>query len=96
MSIHHKTIRSPLITEKNTLLRSEEGKYVFEVDPKATKPIIKSAIESLFNVKVAAVTTMIVKGKFKRVGKHSGYCSDRKKAIVKLVEGQVIDKFGEV
>ena len=95
MSIHHSIIRSPSITEKNTILR-EENKYVFEVDIKAQKPQIKRAIEKLFGVTVESVNTMIVKGKEKRMGKFAGYKSDWKKAIVKIAEGQTIDKMGEV
>jgi len=44
----------PIVTEKATILL-EQNKYVFEVIPKATKPEIKAAIESLFEVKVVSV-----------------------------------------
>lgn len=91
----HSTIIAPSITEKNTILR-EENKYVFEVDRKSNKAQIKKAIESLFNVKVEAINTMIVKGKKKRMGRFTGYRPNWKKAIVKLAEGQTIDKLGEV
>lgn len=96
MSRFHSIIRYPSITEKNTALRSSQNKYVFEVDPKATKPQIKKAIEVLFNVKVLSVNTMVVKGKLKRVGRYSGFRSDWKKAIVRLAAGQTITKFGDV
>lgn len=96
MSKFHNIIRYPSITEKNTTLRTAQNKYVFEVVNKSTKPEIKQAIEKLFNVKVLSVNTMVVKGKFKRMGKHAGYQSDWKKAIVRLAEGQTIAKFGEV
>ncbi len=94
-SNYYSTIISPSITEKNTILR-EENKYVFEVDRNSNKAQIKKAIEVLFNVKVEAVNTMIVKGKKKRMGKFTGYRPNWKKAIVKLSEGQTIDKLGEV
>jgi large subunit ribosomal protein L23 len=93
---HHSIIRYPSITEKNTQLRTSQNKYVFEVLPTATKPQIKAAVEKLFSVSVLSVNTMVVKGKFKRVGKSAGYRSDWKKAIVKLAAGQTISKFGEV
>jgi len=96
VSKYYSVIRSPSITEKNTTLRTDENKYVFEVDKNSTKIEIKKAVESLFNVKVASVNTMVVKGKKKRMGKFQGYRSDWKKAIVKLLEGHKIDKFGEV
>ncbi len=96
MSRFHSVIRSPSITEKNTTLRSDHNKYVFEVKRESNKKEIKRAVESLFNVKVESVNTMIVKGKRKRMGRFSGYRPNWKKAIVKLAEGQTIDKFGEV
>ncbi len=95
MSKYHSIIRAPSITEKNTMLR-EQNKYVFEVAIKSNKSEIKKAVEELFNVSVKTINTMVVKGKKKRMGRFSGYCSDWKKAIVTLAEGQSIDKFGEV
>jgi large subunit ribosomal protein L23 len=77
-------------------MREAENKYVFEVLRTASKPEIKTAVEKLFNVSVESVNTMIVKGKKKRMGKFSGYRSDWKKAIVKIQQGQKIEKFGEV
>ena len=88
-------IKAPIVTEKNTNLR-EKDKYVFEVEPKATKLQIKRAAEKIFDVKVVSVNTMVVKGKLKRMGKFSGFRSDRKKAIIKLVPGSKIKQLGEV
>jgi large subunit ribosomal protein L23 len=96
VSKYHSVLRYPSVTEKNTLLRTSQNKFVFEVLPQATKPQIKEAVEKLFSVKVLSVNTMVVKGKKKRVGKSMGYRSDWKKAIVKLAAGQTISKFGEV
>lgn len=96
MSKYHAVIRYPSITEKNTNLRSSQNKYVFEVAPTADKAEIKKAVEALFGVQVVSVNTMVVKGKLKRQGRHAGYRSNWKKAIVKLHEGQSIAKFGEV
>ena len=39
------TIKAPVITEKGSRLGQEEGKYLFKVDPKATKSDIKAAVE---------------------------------------------------
>jgi len=96
VSIYHSIIRSPSITEKNTQLKTGHNKYVFKVKRGSNKLEIKKAIEALFNVKVESINTMIVKGKRKRMGKFSGYRPNWKKTIVKLAEGQTIDKFGEV
>ena len=95
MSSYHSIVRAPSITEKNSILR-EDNKYVFEVARTASKTDIKRAVESLFDVTVQSVNTMIVKGKKKRMGRFSGYRNDWKKAIVKLPEGQTIEKMGEV
>ncbi len=96
MSKFHSVIIAPSITEKNTNMRADENKYVFEVKREATKTDVKNAVESIFNVSVEAVNTMIVKGKKKRVGRSVGYAGNWKKAIVKLADGQTIEKFGEV
>ena len=96
MSIYHTIIKYPSITEKNTTLRTGQNKYVFEVNPDATKPQIKKAVEKLFNVTVLSVNTIVVKGKKKRMGKYAGYRPDWKKAVVKIMTGQTIAKFGEV
>lgn len=84
------TIVSPIITEKATLA-SEHNQVVFQVALNASKPKIKEAVESLFNVKVEAVNTIRVKGKLKRFRGKPGKRNDIKKAIVTLAEGQMID-----
>lgn len=81
----HDIIKRPVITEHSADLMADK-KYTFEVSPKANKTEIKAAVESIFDVKVERVNTMNVKGKFKRMGRHAGYRSDRKKAIVQLSE----------
>jgi large subunit ribosomal protein L23 len=62
----------PIVTEKATLLL-EQNKYVFEVILKATKPEIKAAIESLFDVKVTGINTIRPPRKKRRVGRFIGY-----------------------
>lgn len=96
MSKFHAIIKYPSITEKNTTLRENQNKYVFQVLRTASKPEIKEAVEKLFGVSVLTVNTIVVKGKKKRMGRYVGYRSDWKKAIVKIQEGQSIAKFGEV
>jgi large subunit ribosomal protein L23 len=83
-------IVSPVITEKSTEA-SEYNKVVFNVARKATKPQIKLAVETLFNVKVKAVNTLNRKGKIKRFKGRLGKQSDVKKAVVTLQEGQMLD-----
>jgi large subunit ribosomal protein L23 len=86
----YQIIRSPVITEKATRL-GENSQMVFRVAIDATKPEIKEAIEGLFGVKVAAVNTLVQKGKTKRFKGRPGVRSDVKKAYVRLAEGQTID-----
>ncbi len=88
-------VRRPIVSEKATMLL-EQNKYVFEVVPKATKPQIKAAIESLFDVKVKSVNTLLPPRKKRRVGKFSGYKAQYKRAIVTLGAGDSITLFPEV
>ncbi len=76
-------ILKPIITEKSNS-ELQAGKYTFRVAKKATKVDIAKAAEAIFNVKVLSVNTMMVKGKEKRVGAHSGKRPDWKKAIVTI------------
>jgi large subunit ribosomal protein L23 len=87
---HYDVILSPVITEKATLL-SEKSQVVFKVAGGATKPQIKAAVETLFEVKVKAVNTLVRKGKKKLFKGRPGQQSDVKKAIVTLEPGQTID-----
>ena len=87
------TIIRPLVTEKATM-GNEHGQVSFVVAITATKPEIKAAVEMLFNVKVTAVNTSILKGKTKNFRGRPGRRSDTKKAIVTLAEGQAIDLMG--
>jgi large subunit ribosomal protein L23 len=83
-------IRAPAITEKSTLV-SEYNQVVFKVAPDATKAEVKSAVESLFNVKVKAVNTQVRKGKMKVFKNIRARQTDTKRAIVTLEEGHTID-----
>ncbi|HEY9742585.1 MAG TPA: 50S ribosomal protein L23 [Coleofasciculaceae cyanobacterium] len=85
----------PIVTEKATILL-EQNKYVFEVILKATKPEIKAAIESLFEVKVTSVNTLRPPRKKRRVGRFVGYKPQYKRAIVTLAAGDSITLFPEV
>ncbi len=86
----YELIRSPVITEKATLL-SEFNQVTFRVPVDADKFEIKAAVEELFKVKVASVNTLRQKGKTKRFRGRVGRRAETKKAIVTLAEGQSID-----
>ena len=83
-------IKAPVITEKSQMAK-ENGQYTFEVDPRANKTEIKSAIEKIFKVKVTSIKTLNVKPKKRRVGRYTGLTNRVKKAIVTLADGQTID-----
>jgi len=86
-------IRRPIITEKANIDKDRRNSYHFEVPLKVGRQEIREAVEAVFQVKVEAVRTAIVRGKAKRVGKHVGRRPDWKKAIVTLREGDHIDLF---
>lgn len=92
MKDYRDIIIKPIITEKSMGLLAD-NKYTFIVDKRANKTEIKNAIETIFNVRVEKVFTMIVKGKPKRMGRHVGRTSDRKKAVIVLKAGQKIKLF---
>jgi large subunit ribosomal protein L23 len=87
-------ILKPVITEASTQ-DLDSKRYVFDVDPRATKPQIKAAVEQIFEVKVIKVNVMNVKGKKKRVGRYVGYTNKRRKAIVTLSSDSKAIKFFE-
>ena len=84
-------ILAPVVSEKSNLLAEKRNQMTFKVLPNATKQEIKAAVELLFDVEVASVTTVITKGKVKRFGRTIGRRSDVKKAYVSLAAGQQID-----
>jgi large subunit ribosomal protein L23 len=88
-------LKTPHITEKTYRLINTRNAYTFIVDRNATKGQVKEAVETTFGVKVLSVQTTTVAGKGKRTGKkRMVYVQpDKKKAIVRLPEGQKISLF---
>nr|UAD87647.1 ribosomal protein L23 [Gracilaria salicornia] len=87
-------IKRPILTDKTTKM-VEDNKYYFAVEIKTKKSEIKQAVEKLFNVKVEKINTLIIKPQKKRIGKHTGYKSQYKKAIVKLNNKYRINLFSD-
>jgi len=85
-------IKYPLLTEK-TIKLVEQNKYSFCVDAQATKPLVKEAIEKLFEVKVTSINTSMQGLKKRRVGKFLGETSRYKRAIVTLAPEDSITLF---
>jgi len=61
----------PIITERGSDSMSI-GRYTFEVYIGANKNQIKKAVEDLFKVHVMDVNTMVIKGKFRGIGRLKG------------------------
>ena len=93
MDLHpFEILRRPIVTEKSTDMQ-ENGRYVFEVAPSATKHQIKWAVQQAFDVRVAKVNTMKKPGKMKRYGPRFTRQKASKKAIVTLAPGDTITIF---
>ena len=78
-------IKAPVITEKS-VNEISDGKYTFKVAVDANKTEVKKAVEEIFDVEVAKVNIMNVKGKKKRMGRFEGMTAASKKAIVTLTK----------
>jgi large subunit ribosomal protein L23 len=98
-------LKSPVVTEKSVILKEDStdenngrntGQVLtFRVDKKATKPEIKSAVEEIFNVKVATVRTVQYEGKVKKRGRQEGRRPSWKKAYVTLRKGEPMVDYAE-
>jgi large subunit ribosomal protein L23 len=91
--IQYEIIKRPLVTEKTNIQKEVSNQVTFEVDRRANRIEIKRAVEKIFNVRVAEVRTLQVKGKTKQRGRIIGKRRDWKKAVVKLMPGERIDFF---
>jgi large subunit ribosomal protein L23 len=96
MTTIYEVLRRPIITEKSNYQNSELGQFVFEVAPKASKAMIKEAIETLFDVTVLKVNVINVPAKRSRRSQSRRVLNRRgsyKKAIITLAPGDTIDIF---
>ncbi len=84
-------IKKPLFTEKGSSLKESQNKILVEVSRDANKIDIKKSVEEIFKVKVEKVSTINIKGKWKRQGRSIGKRSDRKKAVITLKKGEKLD-----
>ncbi|MDB9510837.1 50S ribosomal protein L23 [Kamptonema animale CS-326] len=84
-------LHKPILTEKATRMM-ELNQFTFDVAPKATKPIIKAAVEQMFNVKVIGMNTQNPPRKKRRVGKFMGFKPRYKRAVVTLADGEPLRK----
>jgi len=96
MTSIYDVLRRPILTEKSSHQYAKLNQYVFEVATNANKSMIKEAVETIFDVKVLRVNTMIMPAKRSRRAmsrrvliRKSAY----KKAIVTLAPGDTIAVF---
>jgi large subunit ribosomal protein L23 len=87
----YQVILSPIVSEKSVRTSDLNKQVVFKVRRDANKLAIAKAVEHIFNVKVAGVTTLNVKSKARRMGRILGRTKAWKKAYVSLAEGYDID-----
>jgi len=85
---------SPVVSEKSAMAADNDRRYTFKVMTDATKREIGRAVEVMFDVEVADVRVVNMKGKRKRFGAYQGKRKDWRKAYVKLKEGHDIDFSG--
>lgn len=90
----------PIITEKMTADSELNNRYGFLVDPKANKIQIKDAVEATYGVSVKKVRTMNYgptrKSRYTKTGVQHGKTNAKKKAIVDVVEGDIIDFYSNL
>jgi large subunit ribosomal protein L23 len=86
---------APIVSEKATSVAEKHNQVLFKVLRDATKTEIKAAVELMFKVEVASVSTVTQKGKVKRFGKSIGRRDHVKKAYVSLKAGQELNFSGE-
>ena len=87
---------APVVSEKATHIADKHQQVIFRVDPSATKPEVKAAVELMFSkkdkpIEVTSVQIVNVRGKNKRFGQYTGRRRSWKKAYVCLKEGQEIN-----
>jgi large subunit ribosomal protein L23 len=90
----YEVLRRPVVTEKSSRLGDESNQYVFEVDKRANKVLVKQAVEKAFNVTVVDVNVMIIRAKMGRFGRRIVIKNPAwKKAVVTLKPGERIAFF---
>ena len=86
----------PVVTEKSMALEAD-NKYVFLVNMRASKGAVANEVTRIYGVDVAEVNTMIMPGKKKRILRTNKFVKTkkRKKAVVRVADGQKIELVGK-
>jgi large subunit ribosomal protein L23 len=89
----YEVLKRPVVTEKSGRL-GDQNQYVFEVDKRANKALVKQAVEKAFNVTVIDVNVMCMRAQMGRYGRRRVIKDSAwKKAIVTLKAGDRIAFF---
>jgi len=90
----------PVITEKMSRQGEDFNRYGFVVPRDVNKVEIKKAVEEMYGVTVSSVNTMVTPGKSKsrhtKRGVVEGSTSTIKKAVVTLIDGDMIDFYSNI
>ena len=91
----YEVLKRPVVTEKSTDMQDEANQFVFEVDRRANKMLVKQAVEERFDVEVVKVNIINMKAKTRRRGlrARSVRVVPWKKAVVTLAPGDSIQLF---
>ncbi len=85
----------PVLSEKANKQAEKMNRYTFIVDRKANKLEIKKAVEQFYGVQVDEVNTSVVPSKLKAKYTKAGFIVGRKpakkKAVVTVAAGELID-----
>lgn len=82
---------NPYLSEKSTILREQENKYIFKVSPRATKNEIKKLLENIYNVEVIKINVINTNTNPKRWKQKKSYFIRSKKMMVTIKKGQKIE-----
>lgn len=88
-------IKRPIALTEKAARMKRSNQVAFEVALRANKIQIRNAVETLFDVKVTEVNTLVQRGKPRRIGRQQVQRPNWKKAIVTLREGDEIQFFDE-
>ncbi len=86
-------IKGPVITDKAYIINNKFNKLVIEVHMHANKPLVKEALEKLFEVKVDSVRILVRKPKIRLANRRRIVGKYSKRAIVTLKKGYSLDMF---
>ena len=85
-------IKKPIVTEKAENLRAQNI-YIFEVDLKANKKLVKEAVKAVYGIMPEKVNIVRMKARKKIARYRPGYKASRKKAYVFLNKKDKLEIF---